>query len=36
METEERTMSQQKDQILGTIPMAIIEQEDQEKAIGVC
>jgi len=36
METEDRTMSQQEDQILGTIPMAIIGQEDREKAIGVC
>lgn len=35
METEDRAMSQQEDQILGTIPMDIIGQEDQEKAIGV-
>jgi len=35
METEDRTMSQQEDQIPGTIPMDIIGQEDQEKAIGV-
>ena len=35
METEDRAMSQQEDQILGTIPMAIIGQEDRGKAIGV-